>query len=243
MTEIVPTLINGRWNLLLPDHRAARPQWKIENGGWETERLAAMHDVIEPSMTLFDIGAEEGDLPALFATWGADVIPFEPNPLVWPNIRFIWEANNLPAPRGYFTGFACNQTNPNPLQLEPIFAEPPRDGWPACAYGPVIGDHGFRNVSERFHDTPQIKIDDYCQIHDIHPDVLTMDVEGAELEVLRGAENVLRERKIPVFVSIHPEFIQAMHGYTDAAVHDFMRGLGYTGQHIATDHEQHFLFT
>jgi len=242
MTEIVTTLINGRWELKLPEHRAVRPQWKIENGGWETERLAAMHDAIEPGMVVFDVGAEEGDFPALFATWGGRVALFEPNPLVWPNIRFIWEANELEPPEGYFVGFACNKDNLTPNELEPIFAESAHDGWPACAFGPVIGDHGFRNVSERFHDTPQIKLDTYGFNMDIAPDVITMDVEGAELEVLKGAESILRHNRPIVFVSIHPEFIKAMHGYADAEIHAFMDGVGYIGEHLATDHEEHWRF-
>jgi FkbM family methyltransferase len=243
MTDIVPTLINGRWELNLPDHRAARPQWLVENGGWETERLSAMYDRIKPGTVVFDCGAEEGDFPALFTTWGARVVLFEPNPYVWPNIRFIWDANNLPAPHGFFTGFACNQTNLRPSDMEPIFAEPDRDGWPACTYGPVIGDHGFRNVSERFHDTPQIRIDDYCATSGIYPELLTLDVEGAELEVLKGAEQTLRDVRPIVFVSIHPTFIPAMYGYEAQAVHDFMDSVGYLGEHLATDHEEHWVFT
>lgn len=239
---MIPTRINGRWELLLPEHRAVRPQWDIANGGWERERLDAMCSVIKPGDVVFDVGAEEGDFPALYASWGADVVMFEPNPYVWPNIRAIWQANELPAPWGYFVGFACNQTNLLPFELEPIFAEPDRAGWPACAFGAVIGDHGFRNVSERFHDTPQIRIDDFRQFAGTSPDVLTLDVEGAELEVLKGAEQTLRETRPIVFVSIHPDFIRDMYGNTAADVHEFMDDLGYVATHLATDHEEHWLF-
>jgi FkbM family methyltransferase len=236
-------LINGRWTLQLPEHRAARPQWLIENGGWELERLDAMKVAITPGMTVFDVGAEEGDFPALFASWGANVVLFEPNPLVWPNIKLIWDANHLGAPTGWFVGFASSSTVLHPVEEEKIFSKPDQDGWPACAFGPVIGDHGFRNVSERFHDTPQTTIDDYVSRTGIRPDLLTLDVEGAELEVLRGAANTLRNRQIPVFVSVHPEFMVDMYGHSDDQLHSFMEGLGYYGTHLATDHEQHWLFT
>lgn len=242
MTAIVNTLINGEWWLKLPEHRADRAQWKLENGGWEKERLSHMHDNIEPGMVVFDVGAEEGDLPALWATWGAEVVLFEPNPLVFPNMRFIWDANGLPKPLGVFAGFACNKTNLRPPEMEPIFAAPDRDGWPACAFGPVIGDHGFRNCWERPHDTPQTRIDDWCQRNNVFPDLITMDVEGAELEVLRGAEQTLRTHRPLVYVSIHPQFIEDAWPYGADTLHRFMHDVGYTGEHIATDHEQHWIF-
>lgn len=240
MTDMLPVLINGRWELLLPEHRAARPQWKLENGGWEKERLAAEHDTITSlkDPLVFVCGAEEGDFPALYASWGARVVLFEPNPLVWPNIRAIWEANELPPPAGWHVGFASDRTVSQPPRMEPIFAEPDRDGWPACAYGPVIGDHGFRNVCERAHDTPQVSIDDFP----LTPDVLTLDVEGAELVVLKGAAETLRSDRPVVFVSIHPSFLKDMYGQSDADVHAYMASHGYVGTHLATDHEEHYRF-
>jgi len=239
---MVDTWINGRWTLKLPEHRAVRPHWDIANGGWETERLAAMHEVIEPGMVVFDIGGEEGDLTALYSLWGADVVIFEPNWAVIPNIKAIWDANRLPDPLGVFAGFAAAETNLTPYELEPIFQEPNRGVWPACAFGDVIGDHGFRNVCERFHDTPQITIDDYCTSYAVYPDVLTMDVEGAELEVLKGTRGVLETKRPHVFASVHPAFIEEMYGNTEADVHAFMEELGYTATFLAEDHERHYLY-
>lgn len=238
MVEAIKTRINDRWELWLPEHRAVRQEWPF----WEKERLDSMYKNINPGDIVFDIGAEEGDFPALFTTWGAETVLFEPNPTVWPNIRFIWEANQLPRPKGYFVGFASNHTIEHPYAEEEIISQPERDGWPECAYGEVIGNHGFRNVIERYHDTPQIKIDDYCRKYHIYPDLITMDVEGAEFEVLKGAEDALRTRKPLVYVSIHPTFIAQDYPYTDAAIHEFMDSLGYTGEHLAADHEQHWLF-
>ena len=95
--------INGRWPVIMPDHRADRPEWST---GWEVERLHSMHLAIRPADTVYDIGTEEGDLSALLGTWCARLHMFEPNPRVWPNVRAIWEANSLPAPAGCWSGFS-----------------------------------------------------------------------------------------------------------------------------------------
>ncbi len=53
---------------------------------------------------VWDVGAEEGDMPALYATWGCDVVLVEPNPKVWPCIRYHWTANQLDPPAGIYVG-------------------------------------------------------------------------------------------------------------------------------------------
>lgn len=239
MTEMVPTLINDRWTLLLPEHRAARDSWPT----WEKERLAAMHDTIRPGDVVVDIGAEEGDFPGLWASWGADVVLFEPNPRVWPNIRAIWEANGFRPPLGWFVGFASDETDLNPPHCD-VRAEPV-DGWPACAYGPIIGNHGFRHLAEQTDTTPQVTLDDWCAEHGIRPDVLTIDVEGSELRVLRGADRLLYEDHPTVFVSIHTDEVWMDEKYDRVSEPDvtaWMHAHGYSGQHLITDHEMHFVY-
>jgi hypothetical protein len=99
--EMVEALLNGSYRIILPKHRADRPEWYTEKG-WERARLAALKEAIQTKYfydpTIYYVGAEEGEMPALCQMWGAKVVMFEPNPLVWPNIRAVWEANQLPRP-------------------------------------------------------------------------------------------------------------------------------------------------
>lgn len=236
---MVPAMMNGRWPLVLPEHRATRP----EAPWWEATRLAAMHHVISrlTDPVVLDVGAEEGDFPALWATWGAQVMLAEPNPRVWPNILAIWEANGLPDPLWTWAGFLGA---PEDRRGD----EQPQDAarsWPACASGDVIGDHGFCQLYER-PDLPSTTVDDVAS-HVGYPDVITMDVEGSELHVLRGAQRVLEEQRPHVFVSIHPEFMHVHYGITDgvAAVRGFMHDRGYPrDSHVflSIDHEHHWWF-
>ena len=85
------TLINRRWELELPDFRATRPGWSW----WEHEALKILHAVIRPGDVVWDIGSELGDLAALYASWGARVVLVEPEPTMWPWIRWTFQANGL----------------------------------------------------------------------------------------------------------------------------------------------------
>lgn len=230
-TAMVPTLVNGRWELLLPAHRAARPEWPW----WEATRLAAMAHHIGPGDVVFDIGAEEGDFPALWASWGASVVLAEPNPRVWPNIRAVFDANDLEDPLFCWPGFIGD--------VDDRGREPPATGWPLCANGPVIGDHGFCQLGER-PDLPTASIDALVIDGVQAPTVVTMDVEGSELHVLRGAREVIDEHRPKVFVSIHEAFMAHHYGLErgEEMVRNLMAGHGYSETYLCTDHEAHWLF-
>ena len=49
---------------------------------------------------------------------------------------------------------------------------------------------------------PVKKLDDFCQAHGVLPDVLKCDVEGAELLVFRGGQEVLAAAKPVIFVEL-----------------------------------------
>lgn len=232
---MVPTLINERWELLLPEHRAALESWPT----WEEERLASMWTNLEPGDLVFDIGAEEGDLPALWASWGCEVVLVEPNERVWPNVKAIFEANRMIGHvRGTYVGF-CGA---HPRHAETTFP-PLSQGWPPHVDGPIIDDHGFCVIVER-PDIPVTTIDLLAARFGM-PDAITIDVEGAELQVLRGAEWVLRVARPLVWVSVHIDeqwMAEKFPGEGADALFDYMTSLGYRGVHLATDHEAHWAF-
>ena len=231
ITSAVLTMVNGRWPLYLPPHRAYRREWPW----WEAARLAAMHHFVMPGDVVYDIGAEEGDFPALWATWGCEVVAVEPNPKVWPNIRAVFEANGLSL-LACWVGFAGA-----PPEGWSGRAPAPTTGWPLDAYGPVVHDHGFVTLWER-DDLPRTTIDELAESSPKPPTVITIDVEGGELQVLLGARETLAHRRPLVFVSLHPDFMGA---YDDdpVEVFDLMESLDYRPTFLAEDHEQHFMWT
>lgn len=76
----------------------------------------------------------------------------------------------------------------------------------------------------------------------IVPDALTMDVEGAELLILRGARQTLKMYKPKVWISIHPDLGERDYGITKEETLKFMQDLGYKSEFLAKDHEEHWYF-
>lgn len=241
MSGFAPVTINDRWTLELPAHRVDALPWSV----WERERIASMHQHLRPSDVIVDVGAEEGDLPALWASWGCRVVLVEPDPKVWPNMRAIWQANRLEAPLACFVGFASDVTDPgftHDATLNPAVAT--GGGWPPSAFGPVTDAHAFRHLSQQADSTPQVTLDDLCD--PLHVDAITIDVEGSELRVLRGARDLLLGDRPLVWVSCHLDerwMIEEYGGTTSDDVSVFMAECGYRGELLAVDHEMHMKFT
>jgi hypothetical protein len=61
-------------------------------------------------------------------------------------------------------------------------------------------------------------IDAFCALHSLRPDVVKIDVEGAELDALTGARRVLAMAGVHAFVEFHPT-VWAARGVTPAAIH------------------------
>lgn len=237
MVEMKKTRINGRWDIILPEHRAARPEWYDPNG-WEKARLERLCAEIEKGDTVYYVGAEEGDMGALCQMWGAVVVLVEPNPAAWPNIKAIWEANNLGLPHAMFDGFASNQTSKDAYQH--VFTS----GWPPSATGEIIGNHGFKELFLEAANYPQIRLAELTGYAGImYPDIVSIDVEGSEWQVLRGMESILNSPQKPkIFLSLHPEFL--FHQWKEYAndLRGWIKSFGYAEELLDYQHEVHLFY-
>jgi len=231
MTKMVEAILNGQFKIKIPDHRAARPDWYTDEG-WEKPRLQSMHQHIGKGDVIYYVGAEEGEMPALCAMWGADVLMFEPNPKVWSNTKAIWIANKLDTPHT-FQGFCSNETRiidpANALQF----------GFPACADDEIIAAHGFKELYLEAENYNQIKIDD---VDYLPPTVITFDCEGSDWEVMKGAEQTLKDHKPKIWASIHPEFMFYQWGQYSSDFRNWIKGFGYNEHLLDYKHEVHFYY-
>ena len=67
-----------------------------------------------------------------------------------------------------------------------------------------------------------------------------IDVEGAEWDLLKGAENILKSRKPILFLSLHPEAL-AKRGVSTESIISWLREFGYKVEIISQDHEIHVI--
>lgn len=216
-------LVNKTWKLKLPGDRA---EFHQSDPTWERDFLKCLQGEITQGDVLFDIGAECGDLSALYATWGATVVPFEPSYDYWSTIRDTFQANSLTVP-ALWDGFVGDVTNTK----RPVPTE-----WPDHQKPEV---KSFRRLGS--HDLPTITVDEFCQRSGLKPDILVIDVEGSELLVLRGAQKTLTEVRPKLFISVHPEFMFDNYQHYENDLHSFLGKFNYGKEHISHDHEHHYL--
>jgi hypothetical protein len=60
----------------------------------------------------------------------------------------------------------------------------------------------------------------------VRPDLIKVDVEGFEFEVMRRAENVLRNMRPVVLIEIHPDQLK-LSGSSDQALVSFLESKDY----------------
>lgn len=82
---------------------------------------------------------------------------------------------------------------------------------------------------------PTCTLDDELITRDIHPDVVKIDVEGAEFAVLRGAEAIVRSRA-QIFCELHP-YAWSEAGHSGEELRDWLKQRGRTMRHLESDAE------
>lgn len=234
---IVDTTLNGRWPLRLPRARAERAEWHTE-AGWERARLDRMADMIQPGDLVCYLGAECGDMPALVASWGADVVLVEPNWKAHEMIRAIFEANDLTdRVAATFSGFAGDAPRRQAPGAPSAWGEP----WSAAAHNGEDSPYDFR-VLHQYPDVAVTTVDLIRERVDRKIDYISLDIEGAELRALTGAAAVLAEDRPVVFCSTHPDFLP-QYGDTAEDLHAYMARAGYCCERLDEAHEIHELWT
>jgi FkbM family methyltransferase len=161
---------------------------------WNLEEYRAFKADVAPGDVVFDVGANLGAYSLLLAQWvgpAGCVYAFEPAPEARRGLerhvrlndcshRVMISAEAVSATRGLAQFRASGPQGDNRLVTS--------------------GDGGDR-IPVR-----TTSIDEFCSAHHLAPSLIKIDVEGAELEVLRGARRtiVARGDALHVYVEMHP---------------------------------------
>lgn len=158
-------------------------------GTYEVDRLAAFGEVIGPGATVYDIGANVGIYTLLASTkagLSGKVYAFEP---VERNLQYLRRH------------VALNQLQ-NCLILKTVVSN--QDG--TRRFSATSDDFSMGHLSQNGErEVPSVSLDSciYGQRALRPPDIIKIDVEGAESEVLQGASRTLAEFHPALFVEVH----------------------------------------
>ena len=232
-------MVCGRWPTMVLEAET-RPLWLWDN--WERARFESMAANLKPGMTLFDVGSEQGDISCVYAQMvgGENMVLFEPHPFLWPNIKALWQANNLPDPKACAVTFLNSRAS---AAISQDFYDDFDGVWPVCANtGSICHTAAYRHVSKHSDVSPSTTLDDWVKRTGIKPDAITIDVEGSEMSVLEGAARTLKAHGPLVWVSVHPEMMLASYGRNEFELRVFMEKFGYLRHWLFHDHEDHWLY-
>lgn len=180
-------------------------------GTWEFRKQQVLERFLRPGMTVYDIGAHAGFYTLIFSrlVGPGQVVAFEP---FGPNVRYLLEhvrLNGLSnvrivqaalADKAGLEGFSSDRhASENSLTggtTAPLLV-------PTLTLDEAVGTHGFPP-----------------------PDLLKMDVEGAESRILEGARRTIDRHRPAIFIALHG----AAQGL---ACRKLLRELGYAAYELS----------
>lgn len=160
--------------------------------GWNPEEYGAFRASVRPGDVVIDAGANVGAYTLLFAQWvgpSGRVFAFEPAPETRASLERHLRLNGL-VDRVEIVPAAIAAENG-----EARFAVDGHGG--ASHLFPVPESAGVIEVATT-------SIDAFCAKRRIQPNLVKIDVEGAELEALRGARTTVATAPVQLFVEFHP---------------------------------------
>jgi FkbM family methyltransferase len=199
----------------------------------EDPLLAALLADLKPGQTFYDVGSFVGwyAIAASRRLGGGRVVAFEPVPETARLLRRHCTLNQV-EDRVRVVEAACS--NAAGMVSMPV--------WPTMATTWASGN-ALRNVYPQEAAQPAwvpvctVRLDDFVRAGGPPPDVIKIDVEGAELWTLQGAEEVLRTARPRVFLELHA-FAWRLFDTTETRFRSFLGDVGYELRDLAPPHDR-----
>jgi FkbM family methyltransferase len=193
----------------LPGGERVRAAARYRQLTWNPEEYRAFRDAVRPGSVVLDVGANVGSYTLLFAMWAGPagrVCAFEPAPDARDGLRLHVTLNGL-ADRVEIVPAAVWSTVGS-VRFH-VDGASGANAIAANGHGASVGSIEVETTT----------IDAFCERRRLCPDVIKIDVEGAEVEVLRGARHTLAIPGLHAFVELHPA-VWAARGIPPDAIRD-----------------------
>jgi FkbM family methyltransferase len=205
-------LINDRIRLRFAEQDRAAVRTHLVDHGAAVEEMSSFIDIAAGAATFFDVGADRAMFSLVFCASGerCRAVAFEPSPG-----RFA-AATDLVALNGVTSRLTLRQAAlgmGRGLTDGTVFA----DGTM------IVGPHGDAGTAVQIQMTT---VDAEVDALRLVPDVMKIDVEGYELEVLRGADALLRTRKPALCLELHLDLLERR-GIAPAEIVSMLQSRGY----------------
>lgn len=181
-------------------------------------------EYLREGMTVFDAGANVGDLTLLFSRFvgeAGSVHAFEPCGAAFERLSAIGRAASLRNVRLNRLALAGEEGAVRLHVYDDDYLS-----WTSQALRP-LENYGINVKPQATEDVPATTVDLYCERNGVaRIDLLKIDVEGAELQVLMGARRMLREKLVRCVTF---EFGQTTFdmGNTPDQIESFLEEAGY----------------
>jgi len=206
----------------------------LNEGYYERAEQSFCARYVKPEMTVFDVGASHGFYTLLFAKLaGAEFVhAFEPEEGNFARLRVNLELNGFEGVNASRLA-AVDESGEVDLNVFP----PELYGWHTLG-SPAMEVEGSPAVPVARQRVKGITLDDYCAEHDIDRiDLLKLDVEGAELEALRGCGRLLRQGKIGCLLfEVSKAMVEGM-SHDPTEIFELIRAAGLTVNELGEDGE------
>jgi FkbM family methyltransferase len=195
---------------LLLDLQSEKDYWL---GTYELELQSALHKLVKPGMTAYDVGANIGYISLILARLVGDtgqVFAFEALPANTKRWKTNVQLNGLSDRMHLFSGAVSNSTAPVHFLVHN-----------SGGMGKVVGSAGRENTYQNEIEVAGTSLDDFIfNLGNPTPQVIKMDIEGGEVLALPGMHRLLSEK--------HPVLLMELHGHDSSQVAwQILTGLGY----------------
>lgn len=218
-----------RIDLRLSEHMERRIFWM---GYYNREIVALLDRLVQPSMVVLDVGANIGEISLVCAKRvgpAGAVVSFEPMDEIADELQKNIDRNRLRQVTVVRAGLSDRAATEVPIYAS---CGQRSQGDENSGLGSLYGENAEEAPAQLIELTT---LDAYLAQSPVPKvDVIKVDIEGAELPFLRGAEQTLRTYRPRLIVEVQDKSAAAA-GYTASDILDYLSGLGYTFERIGSN--------